>query len=207
VETGYYFVQDAIDASGLSDRIEVVSGDFLVDAIPPADVVTMANILHDWNLEQKMILIRKTQDALAPGGGAPIAVENEIDDARRENAFGLLMSLNMLIEFGDASDYTAADFHGWCRGWFRPFRDDSAGRAVERRGCVQSVASSVLRAPARRARRCQARLLTDPGLEDLGFAALLRQILEITVLHGNVLQRTPATTVFAQIRTRRRPSD
>jgi hypothetical protein len=38
-----------------------------------------------------------------------------IDDARRENAFSLLMSLNMLIEFGDAFDYTGADFRRWCR--------------------------------------------------------------------------------------------
>ncbi len=31
-----------------------------------------------------------------------------------KNAFELLMSLNMLIEFGDAFDYTAADFRAWC---------------------------------------------------------------------------------------------
>ena len=47
-------------------------------------------------------------------GGALIAIENVIDDARRENTFGLLMSLNMLIEFGDAFDYTGADFREWC---------------------------------------------------------------------------------------------
>ena len=73
----------------------------------------MGNILHDWNLEKKKLLIQKAYDAL-PQGGAFIAVENLIDDARRENAFGLLMSLNMLIEFGDAFDYTAADFRVWC---------------------------------------------------------------------------------------------
>ncbi len=50
-----------------------------------------------------------------PPGGAFIVVEALIDDARRKNAFGLLMSLNMLIEFGDAFDYTGADFAGWCR--------------------------------------------------------------------------------------------
>jgi hypothetical protein len=50
-----------------------------------------------------------------PPGGAFVAIENLIDDAKRENAFGLLMSLNMLIEFGDAFDFTAADFFGWCR--------------------------------------------------------------------------------------------
>ncbi len=98
----------------MESRIKPISGDFFKDDLPKADVVTMGNILHDWNLESKKILIRKAYDAL-PAGGAFIAIENVIDDARRENAFGLLMSLNMLIEFGDAFDYTFADFQGWCR--------------------------------------------------------------------------------------------
>lgn len=106
--------QKHIDAASMADRIKVVAGDFFVDDLPKADIVTMGNILHDWNLEKKKILIRKAYDAL-PEGGAFIAIENVIDDARRENAFGLLMSLNMLIEFGDAFDYTGADFRDWCR--------------------------------------------------------------------------------------------
>jgi hypothetical protein len=106
--------QRAIDVAGLADRIQVVSGDFFVDPLPTGDVVTMGNVLHDWNQEHKLQLIRKAYEAL-PEGGAFIAIENVIDDARRTNAFGLLMSLNMLIEFGDASDYTGADFRGWCR--------------------------------------------------------------------------------------------
>jgi hypothetical protein len=105
--------QKHIDGAGMSDRIKVISGDFFADDLPKADVVTMGNILHDWNLEKKKILIKKAYDAL-PEGGAFIAVENLIDDARRENAFGLLMSLNMLIEFGDAFDYTTANFREWC---------------------------------------------------------------------------------------------
>ena len=105
--------QKAIDTAGLGDRIQVVSGDFFVDPLPKADVVTMGNVLHDWNREQKLRLIRKAYDAL-PDDGAFIAIENVIDDARRENVFGLLMSLNMLIEFGDACDYTGADFRAWC---------------------------------------------------------------------------------------------
>jgi hypothetical protein len=106
--------ENAVKGSGLQDRIRVLSGDFMRDALPNADVVTMGNILHDWNLDDKLILIRRAYDAL-PKGGAFIAIENVIDDARRENAFGLLMSLNMLIEFGDAADYTGADFRNWCR--------------------------------------------------------------------------------------------
>jgi hypothetical protein len=71
-------------------------------------------ILHDWNLDKKKVLIRKAYDAL-PEGGAFVVIEALIDDARRENAFGLLMSLNMLIEFGDAFDYSGSDFATWCR--------------------------------------------------------------------------------------------
>lgn len=104
----------SIEKEGLSDRIRVVSGDFLTDSLPKADVITMGMILHDWNLEKKKHLIRLAYEAL-PENGAFVAIENLIDDARQENAFGLLMSLNMLIEFGDAFDFTGADFWSWCR--------------------------------------------------------------------------------------------
>jgi len=102
-----------IAAAGLSDRIATAHGDFFKDALPKADLITMGMILHDWNLEKKMHLIRSAYDAL-PVGGALVAIEALIDDARRENAFGLLMSLNMLIEFGDAFDFSGADFRKWC---------------------------------------------------------------------------------------------
>lgn len=102
-----------IAAVGLADRVKTAVGDFFKDPLPRADVITMGMVLHDWNLEKKKHLIRAAYDAL-PEGGAFIAIESLIDDARRENVFGLLMSLNMLIEFGDAFDFSGADFRGWC---------------------------------------------------------------------------------------------
>lgn len=102
-----------IAAAGLTERITTASGDFFKDPLPKADIITMGMILHDWNLEKKMHLIRLAYEALPPGG-ALVAIEALIDDARRENVFGLLMSLNMLIEFGDAFDYCGADFRRWC---------------------------------------------------------------------------------------------
>jgi predicted O-methyltransferase YrrM len=114
--------QRRIVAAGLADRVASVGGDFFADDLPRADVITMGMILHDWNLEKKKLLIRKAYEALPPGG-AFVVIEALIDDARRENAFGLLMSLNMLIEFGDAFDYSGADFAGWCReAGFRRFK-------------------------------------------------------------------------------------
>jgi O-methyltransferase domain/Dimerisation domain len=103
-----------IEAHGLGDRITASSVDFFREPLPKADVITMGMILHDWNLEKKMQLIQAAYDAL-PSGGAFAAIENLIDDERRTNAFGLMMSLNMLIEFGEAFDFTGRDFDGWCR--------------------------------------------------------------------------------------------
>jgi hypothetical protein len=102
-----------IVAAGLENRVATASGDFFKDPLPNADIITMSMILHDWNLEKKMHLIRGAYNALPPGG-AFVAIEALIDDARRENVQGLLMSLNMLIEFGDAFDFSGADFRAWC---------------------------------------------------------------------------------------------
>ncbi len=105
--------QKHIVSAGLDGRVSTAVGDFFKDPLPKADVITMGMILHDWNLEKKMHLIRAAYEALPPGG-ALVAIEALIDDARRENVQGLMMSLNMLIEFGDAFDYTGADFKKWC---------------------------------------------------------------------------------------------
>ena len=102
-----------IEAAGLAHRIEARSGNFLTDDLPRADVITMGNVLHDWGTATKESLIAKAHAAL-PEGGAFIAIENIIDDARRENAFGLLMSLNMLIETPEGYDYSFAQFNAWC---------------------------------------------------------------------------------------------
>ncbi|MGB4066826.1 MAG: methyltransferase [Nitrospira sp.] len=102
-----------VAAAGLEHRVSTASGDFFKNQLPKADIITMGMILHDWNLEKKMYLLRAAYDALPPGG-ALVAIEALIDDARRENVQGLLMSLNMLIEFGDAFDYSGADFRRWC---------------------------------------------------------------------------------------------
>ena len=101
-----------VAASGLSDRLIFHPGDFFADALPSADVFIMGHILHDWTLDEKMILLEKAYAAL-PREGALIVYETIIDDDRRQNAFGLLMSLNMLIETPGGFDYTGADCSSW----------------------------------------------------------------------------------------------
>lgn len=110
-EVGPIF-EDYIVANGVADRVSFVGGSFFENPLPQADVVLYGHILHDWDLEQKLHLLRMAHDAL-PEGGAVIVYDAIIDDERKENAFGLLMSLNMLVETQGGFDYTGAD----CRGW------------------------------------------------------------------------------------------
>jgi SAM-dependent methyltransferase len=98
----------------VDSRLRFVAGDFFKEALPPADVIVMGHILHDWDLDDKMMLLRKAHAALPPKG-ALIVHEALIDDARKTNAFGLLMSLNMLIETHGGFDFTGAD----CRTWMK----------------------------------------------------------------------------------------
>ena len=112
-EVGPIF-EEYIEENGLSPRVRFEGGSFFTDPLPKADVVMMGHILHDWNLEEKRMLIRKAYEAV-PEGGAFIAYDSMIDDDRSKNVFGLLMSLNMLIETPGGFDYTGADCIGWMK--------------------------------------------------------------------------------------------
>ena len=103
-----------VRSHGLQDRLTFARLDFFNDLLPEGDVVIMGHILHDWDLPTKKMLVGKAYDAL-PAGGSLIVFESIIDDERRTNAFGLLMSLNMLIETRGGFDYTGADCAGWMR--------------------------------------------------------------------------------------------
>jgi hypothetical protein len=105
--------EEYVESFRLDDRLTFHPGDFMTDPLPRADVLVMGHILHDWDMAEKRMLIAKAYEAL-PAGGALIAYDAVIDDDRRQNAFGLLMSLNMLIETPGGFDYTGAD----CRRWF-----------------------------------------------------------------------------------------
>lgn len=112
-EVGPIF-EEYVEHNKLSKRLTFKGGSFFTDELPKADVVLMGHILHDWNLEQKKMLLRKSYAALPPGG-AIVVYESIIDDDRSKNAFGLMMSLNMLIETQGGFDYTGADCMGWMK--------------------------------------------------------------------------------------------
>jgi precorrin-6B methylase 2 len=105
-----HVANENIEQLALGGKVSIRYGDFFMDDFPKVDVITMGNILHDWGLKEKKMLIKKAYSAL-PEGGALVIIENIIDDDRRQNTFGLLMSLNMLIETPDGYDFSASDFN------------------------------------------------------------------------------------------------
>ena len=106
--------EEYVEANGVNDRVRFQPGSFFTDALPKVDVITMGHILHDWDLEEKKMLVKKAFDAL-PTGGALVVYDAIIDNDRSKNAFGLMMSLNMLIETEGGFDYTGADCIGWMK--------------------------------------------------------------------------------------------
>jgi len=112
-EVGPIF-EDYIAANGVADRVVFVGGSFFTEELPSADVLLFGHILHDWDLDQKRMLLRKAYTGLPPGG-AVVIYDAIIDDDRSQNAFGLLMSLNMLVETPGGFDYSGADCIGWMR--------------------------------------------------------------------------------------------
>ena len=104
--------EEYISQLGLSERVNVIAGDFFKDPLPKSDIIVMGNILHDWGEPEKLRLIKQAYDAL-PADGALVCIENIIDNDRKKNAFGLMMSLNMLIETNGGFDYTFNDFDDW----------------------------------------------------------------------------------------------
>ena len=109
----YPIAKENVKHMGLSDRIEITSGDFFTDEFPKADIITMGNVLHDWGSEDKLMLVKKAYTAL-PEGGALIVIEKIIDE-RNKNAFGLMMSLNMAIETDQGFDFSLSDFKEWSK--------------------------------------------------------------------------------------------
>jgi SAM-dependent methyltransferase len=106
--------EEYVDLHGLGDRLRFYPGDFFKDPLPTADVLVIGHVLCDWNLEEKRMLLAKAYEAL-PEDGTLIVYDAVIDDDRSENTFGLLLSLNLLIETPGGFDYTGGECTSWMR--------------------------------------------------------------------------------------------
>jgi SAM-dependent methyltransferase len=89
---------EALDAEGLSNRCELVSGDFF-EAVPEgADLHLLKQIIHDWDDEQATRLLKSCHRALVPNGKL-LLVEMVIPPDNRPSP-AQAMDLNMLVVAG-----------------------------------------------------------------------------------------------------------
>ena len=98
-------------APGLRDRIESVGGDFFGELPTGHDLHLFSMIMHDWDEAKNKDLLRRSYEALMPGG-AVIISELLVDDDKTGPTPAALMSLNMLIET-EGRNYTPAEYAAW----------------------------------------------------------------------------------------------
>ncbi len=61
-------VRAEVARHGLSDRIDVLSGDMFAIDWPSTDMLLLSNVLHDWDMPEARQLLQKAAAALPPGG-------------------------------------------------------------------------------------------------------------------------------------------
>ena len=87
-----------IEEASLSDRCETAAGDFFTDALPRADVYVLAQILHDWDDERAVAILRNCRRSIADDGRL-LLVEQVLPE-RDEPSYGRLLDLIMLLLLG-----------------------------------------------------------------------------------------------------------
>jgi hypothetical protein len=108
---------EAAEAEGLGTRFSAEAGDFFA-AVPAADLYLLKAILHDWDDDSCVRILRNCREAARPGARM-IVIENVIRDLARDR-FATLLDMNMLaVTTGQERDLAAYDALFAASGWQR----------------------------------------------------------------------------------------
>jgi predicted O-methyltransferase YrrM len=97
----------AIAEAGLSERCEGIGGDFFAAVPDGHDAYLLKYILHDWDDEECIAILRSCRRAMGPG--ARLLVVEVIMPPGNEPSFGKTQDINMLINVG-GSERTEAEY-------------------------------------------------------------------------------------------------
>ena len=98
-------------AYGVADRLECRPGDMFADAAPPADVVLLSNVLHDWDVPECRNLISRCAAAL-PRGGRLLIHDVFLNDAL-DGPLPIALYSAALFCLTEGRAYSAAEYRGW----------------------------------------------------------------------------------------------
>lgn len=106
--------REFIRASGMEDRVTTQEGNCLEDTFGKNryDTLLVSNLLHIYNPENNLIILRKCWDALQDGGQI-IVHEFVLDETRTRPQFAALFSLNMLIGTQEGASYSESEYRTW----------------------------------------------------------------------------------------------
>lgn len=100
---------------GVADRFTFVGGDLdAADFGKGHNVATLGHILHSEGPERSKSLLKKTFDALVPGGTIVIA-EFLVDRERKSNMMGLIFDVNMLVNTTAGQTYSFEEISAWLK--------------------------------------------------------------------------------------------
>lgn len=97
-----YVIENAgelLEREGVAERTERVSGDFFESVAPNANAYLMKHIIHDWNDEQSIQILRNIHRAMKPDGKVLI-VEMVVPEGNEPHPAKLLDIQMLLIEGG-----------------------------------------------------------------------------------------------------------
>jgi hypothetical protein len=90
-----------------SDRLEFASGDFFTGVPSGGDAYIMKHIIHDWDDERALTILKNIKKAMKPGGRV-LVVEAVIAEGNNQD-FGKLLDIEMLVSPG-GKERTAAEY-------------------------------------------------------------------------------------------------
>jgi hypothetical protein len=109
--------QRAAEADGVGDRFSGLPGNFFA-AVPEADLYLLKAVLHDWNNDECVRILRNCRDAAQPGART-VVIENVIRDPARDR-FATLLDMNMLaVTTGQERELAQYDAIFAAAGWQR----------------------------------------------------------------------------------------
>ncbi|MFP4502108.1 MAG: methyltransferase [Candidatus Hydrogenedentota bacterium] len=106
--------QERVEKAGLTDRCQFIAGDLTQDPFGDGyDIVFLSNIIHSFDSMQNRAIVKKSFDALEPGGRL-IVKDFLLEPGRTGPAFGLVFAINMLLHTPAGDTYTQDEVASWC---------------------------------------------------------------------------------------------
>lgn len=99
--------EDVLEQAGVTDRCARVGGDFFTPPLPVGDLYTLRQIIHDWDDERSVAILRNCAQAIAPDGKV-LVIEGVIPSGNTPSPVKLI-DLQMLVMNG-GRQRTEAEF-------------------------------------------------------------------------------------------------